>query len=84
LKRGALRFLFVIIIFVHSAFAQAPVKVFVHTDSPGYAVPADYVGLGFETLTAVPDSYGRHGYFFSPENKQLITLSGTPVSSIFE
>ena len=74
MNRGALRFLFVIIFFVHSAFAQAPVKVIVHTDSPGYAVPATFVGLGFETLTVIPDSYGRHGYFFSPENKQLITL----------
>lgn len=70
----ASRLLFVIFFIVDLSFAQAPIKLTVHTDSPQYVVPADFVGLGFETKSVVPDMYGVHGYFFSPQNRQLITL----------
>ncbi|MGB7265585.1 MAG: hypothetical protein WBC92_08730 [Terracidiphilus sp.] len=49
-------------------------KVAVDTSARGYAIPADYVGLGFETKSAVANAYGVRGNFFSPENTQLITL----------
>lgn len=57
-----------------AGWSQAPVTVTVKMSSRGYAIPADFVGLGFETKSVAPDTYGVHGYFFSPENKQLITL----------
>jgi len=57
-----------------AAPAQAQVTVTVNTRAPEFAIPADFVGLGFETLSMIPNAYGVHGYFFSPENTQLITL----------
>lgn len=57
-----------------AAVAQAPVTVSVETSSRGFAIPADFVGLGFETKSVLPNAYGVHGYFFSPENTHLITL----------
>lgn len=57
-----------------AAPAQAQVTVTVNTRAPQYPIPVDFVGLGFETRSMIPDAYGVHGYFFSPENKQLITL----------
>lgn len=54
--------------------AQAPVTVSVNTTSREFAIPADFVGLGFETKSVLPNAYGVHGYFFSPENTELITL----------
>jgi hypothetical protein len=43
-------------------------------DSPGYFIPTDFTGLSFESDAAMPNHRGVHGYFFSSENKQLITL----------
>lgn len=54
------------------ARAQFPVSVTVEARAPGYALPADYTGLGFETLTLLPDRQG--GHFFSATNAPLITL----------
>lgn len=54
--------------------AQAPVTVNVDTSSREFSIPQDFVGLGFETKSVLPNTYGVHGYFFSPENTQLITL----------
>src|SRR5690242_16164441 len=59
---------------VANASAQAPIKLTVHSNSRGYAIPSDFAGLGFETKSAVANSYGVHGHFFSPTNTQLITL----------
>lgn len=56
------------------ASAQAPIRVSVNTGVHEFAIPADFVGLGFETKSVVPGMFGVHGYFFSPENTQLITL----------
>jgi hypothetical protein len=53
---------------------QAPITVAVGTAHPEFRVPNDFVGLGFETKSVLRNAYGVHGYFFSPENTQLITL----------
>ena len=57
-----------------AAFAQAPIKLTVDTSQREFAIPADFVGLGFETRSEVANAYGVKGNFFSPENTQLITL----------
>lgn len=57
-----------------AALAQAPVKLTVDTSNHEFAIPDDFVGLGFETKSVLPNTYGVSGYFFSPQNKQLITL----------
>ncbi len=54
--------------------AQAPVTVTVRTASREFAIPSDFVGLGFETRSVLPNVYGVHGYFFTPTNTELITL----------
>lgn len=54
--------------------SQAPVTLTIDTHTREFAIPADFIGLGFETRSATPDAYGVHGYFFSPDNIQLITL----------
>lgn len=58
----------------YAALGQAPVKLTVDTSNPEFAIPDDFVGLGFETKSVLPNTYGVSGYFFSPQNKQLITL----------
>src|SRR5579862_730769 len=57
-----------------AVFAQAPIKISVDTSKREFAIPDDFVGLGFETRSVAPDTYGVSGNFFSPANKQLITL----------
>lgn len=54
--------------------AQAPVTLKIDTTSRQFRVPGDFVGLGFETKSVVPNTYGVSGNFFSPANTQLITL----------
>ncbi len=56
------------------ADGQTPIKIVVDATAPSYAVPIDFAGLGFETKSVLPNTYGVSGYFFSPENKGLITL----------
>jgi hypothetical protein len=51
-----------------------PISLTVDTASHGYLIPEDFVGLGFETESELPNHYGVSGYFFAPSNKQLITL----------
>jgi hypothetical protein len=57
-----------------SVFAQAPIKLTVDTSQREFAIPDDFVGLGFETKSVASDTYGVSGNFFSPANTQLITL----------
>ncbi len=57
-----------------AAFAQAPVQLTINTAVRDYAIPAEFIGLGFETKSVVPNMYGVHGYFFTSANTQLITL----------
>jgi hypothetical protein len=59
---------------VGSAHPQAPVKLTIETISHEYAIPAGFSGLGFETKSVLPNTYGVSGYFFTPTNTQLITL----------
>jgi len=59
---------------IGTVLAQAPIKLTVDTTSREFAIPADFSGLGFETKSILPDTYGVSGYFFSPKNEQLITL----------
>jgi hypothetical protein len=54
--------------------AQAPITVKVDTSRRQFRIPDDFAGLGFETKSAVPNTYHVAGYFFSPANTQLITL----------
>lgn len=56
------------------ARGETPIKIVVDASSPGYTVPADFAGLGFETKSVLPNTYGVSGHFFSPDNTQLITL----------
>ena len=62
----------------YAAWAQsrpsAPITLTVNTSSHGYAIPNDFSGLGFETKSVLPNTYGVSGYFFTPSNTQLITL----------
>jgi hypothetical protein len=57
-----------------TAFAQAPIKLTIDSTKHEFAIPDDFIGLGFETKSVVPNMYGVKGYFFSPANIQLITL----------
>jgi len=57
-----------------SAQQTAPVKLTIDTISHEYAIPAGFSGLGFETKSVLPNTYGVSGYFFTPTNTQLITL----------
>lgn len=66
--------IFFVLFIIQSVSAQAPVKLTVDTHTQKFAIPADFVGLGFETKSVALNEYGVHGYFFSPENTQLITL----------
>jgi preprotein translocase subunit SecG len=51
-----------------------PITVNIDTTSRSYAIPSDFVGLSFETASALPNRYGVSGYFFSPANTQVATL----------
>ncbi len=57
-----------------SALAQVPVTLTINTKHPGFAIPDDFAGLGFETWAEGPDRSGVSGRLFSPTNTQLITL----------
>lgn len=57
-----------------AAFPQSPVTLTIDTQSPGYAIPADFAGLSFESWVEGPDRGGVSGRLFSPTNSQLITL----------
>ncbi|HVM49942.1 MAG TPA: hypothetical protein VMU04_18075 [Candidatus Acidoferrum sp.] len=55
-----------------AALAQTPVALNIDSQSPGYAIPTNFCGLSFETMTLLADSGG--GHFFSATNTPLITL----------
>jgi hypothetical protein len=71
-------FLCIAAVWAHTAEAQArpsaPITIAVDTTQHNYAIPDDFIGLGFETASILPDHYRVKGYFFTPSNKQLITL----------
>ena len=55
-----------------AVLAQSPVTLTIDTQAPGYAMPTNFCGLSFETMTLLPDGTG--GHFFSATNTPLITL----------
>src|ERR1700722_13876987 len=57
-----------------AVFSQSPVTLAIDTRSHGWAVPADFAGLGFETWAESPDRRGISGRLFSPPNPELIFL----------
>jgi hypothetical protein len=71
---GTVRAIFLILLLTGSVLAQAPITLTISTSAHEFAIPADFVGLGFETRSVVANSYGVQGNFFSPANTQLITL----------
>jgi hypothetical protein len=58
-----------------TALAQSPVTVTIDTKTPGAAIPDDFAGLSFEMQYVLPQTNGT--YFFSPENRPLITMFQT-------
>src|SRR4051794_4293242 len=54
--------------------AASPVTVTIDTGSSKAdtlpTVPADFLGVSYETQMVLPDSQGK--YYFSPENKRLV------------
>ena len=57
------------------AISAAPMPVTVAiTNSPGYAIPADFSGLSFGAVAELPGHGGVPGYMFNGTNEQLITL----------
>ena len=53
--------------------AQVQVTVTI-TNSPGYAIPADFSGLSFGAVSELPGHGGVPGLMFNGTNAQLITL----------
>ncbi len=74
MKRNILSFVCAGFLLAGVVLAQAPIKLTVDTASREFAIPNDFVGLGFETKSMAPNTYGVSGYFFAPTNTQLITL----------
>ena len=68
-----LTFTWIITFGQHRSLISSPVSIKV-IDSPGYFIPTNFTGLSFESDAAMPNHRGVNGYFFSSENKQLITL----------
>lgn len=65
--------IFAVCFFVRAAAAPLPVTLTI-TNSPGFAIPADYAGLSFGAIAELADHGGVSGHLFSPTNAQLITL----------
>jgi hypothetical protein len=58
-----------------AVLAQSTVTLRIDARVSGPAIPADFVGLSFETSNLLPDKSGK--YIFSPDNKPLINLFKT-------
>jgi hypothetical protein len=54
--------------------ATAPVSLAVNAQSPGAAIPPDFLGLSFETANLRSNGVGVAGYMFDSSNTQLVTL----------
>ncbi len=57
-----------------AASAQSPVTLSVNTQSPGPAIPSDFLGLSFETGNLKYNGAGVSGYMFDSTNAELVTL----------
>ena len=56
------------------AIAQSPVALRIDAAAPGKPIPANFIGLSFETGSLQYNSAGVDGYLFDSSNKQLLTL----------
>lgn len=56
------------------ARAQSPVTVTVNTQSPGFFIPTNFLGLSFEEDNLQPGGVGVSGYMFDSTNTEMITL----------
>ena len=57
-----------------AGWAQSPVTLAVNTQSPGAAIPSDFLGLSFETADLEYNGGGVNGYMFDSTNTELVTL----------
>jgi hypothetical protein len=57
-----------------AVWAQSPVTVAVSTQSPGVAIPSDFLGLSIETGNLRTNAAGVNGYMFDSTNTQLVAL----------
>jgi len=55
--------------------AVVPIKITVAPASAGRPLPAEFLGLSFETQRLLPDAEGRH--YFRPDNAPLLALFRT-------
>jgi len=55
--------------------AAEPVTISVNTSQPDAPIPANALGLSYETSLMLPDAHGVH--YFRPDNKPLVTLFKT-------
>jgi hypothetical protein len=53
---------------------QSPVILTVNTQSPGAAIPSDFLGLSFEMANLEYNGGGVSGYMFDSTNTELVTL----------
>src|SRR5579859_1553126 len=72
MKFPALVFMVLFLLPAGIAGAQAPVTVTLAPKNAGAAIPADFVGLSFETSALLPDSSGQHA--FRPTNQPLTDI----------
>lgn len=72
--KSVLRIVAVVCLLRSATFAQSPVALSIDTQSPGRAVPRDFVGVSIFTQTQARDHRDVPGNLFSGTNFQLITL----------
>jgi hypothetical protein len=58
-----------------AVWAQSPVTLTVEAKAPAVTIPANFLGLSFETSNLLPQPGGEH--LFGPANKSLIALFRT-------
>lgn len=53
---------------------QAPIELKINSNSMGDYIPEDFIGLSFETGSVRNNNAGMRGRFFSPENRQSLSI----------
>ena len=66
---------FLLLLLTVAATAQSPVTIEIHPENPGKAIPADFIGLSFETAAVLPGI--AHSYLFRADNSSLVRLVRT-------
>ncbi|MBE7170257.1 MAG: hypothetical protein INR73_06690 [Williamsia sp.] len=54
---------------------EEPVKLVINAQEDGKTIPADYIGLSYETKVLLPDENGH--YYFRADNKALVAVFKT-------